>query len=363
MKSLIVRGNYNLVSNVMLGNQPSNEDIYIASYAGYIAQRYASDNGHGWGIYAYTDLGGGNCSLTDAFLGAGDVNLTVPGTVNGLTVTALGNHCLSSLMTGVELDSVILPDTITEMGQEALARNNLTSIAFPASLQHCDDMVLHSNSLISVTVPAGVTFADSAFMANATLTSVTISPGVTTIPRYMFAYCTSLTSITLPPSVTSIRAYAFEGCGFTGHLVIPEHITVLEGAWPNNTISEVTMLNRKMDIADSYYSTIFQNNQANPADLIIHGYKGSEAQTLATSRGFTFDPLLVQVGTIGIQTSSGALSLPVYEPNALLNGRDQLRMQSPDGVGCFELVDVSDSLASPLRVQTSGGVKAVAKLI
>ena len=99
-----------------------------------------------------------------AYTGAGGA-VTIPSTIGGVTVEHIGDFAFS--MKG--LTSVIIPDTVTSIG-------------------------------------------DNAFQFCGYLDSITIPDSVKTIGMAAFSYCETLTDITIPSSVTSIGAIAFNAC-------------------------------------------------------------------------------------------------------------------------------------------------------
>ena len=83
------------------------------------------------------------------------------------------------------LTKVVLPDSITEIGNEAFAG---------------------CSSLASITVPGSVTsIGDSAFSFCSSLASISIPDSVTSIGYRAFACCSSLASITIPDSTIAIK--------------------------------------------------------------------------------------------------------------------------------------------------------------
>ena len=91
------------------------------------------------------------------------------------------------------LQSVILPDTITEIGVSAFKGcTNLNSIDLPDSVS---------------------TIGGSAFSDCRSLKEFRVPAGTSCITRWMLAYCTGLTSIIIPDTVTEIEKEAFWGCG------------------------------------------------------------------------------------------------------------------------------------------------------
>ena len=97
----------------------------------------------------------------------GDV--TIPISINGLTVTTIGLGGYDGVFTGFSVTSVTIGTNVTSIG-------------------------------------------DGAFEFCTSLTSVTIGTNVTSIGAYAFDYCTNLTSVTIPDSVTNIGLTPFELC-------------------------------------------------------------------------------------------------------------------------------------------------------
>jgi hypothetical protein len=124
--------------------------------------------------------------------GMGDVptgDFVIPTTVNGYSVTSIGNFALRE---SSGLTSVIIPETVTTIGNSAF--------------NDCD-------ALTSVTIPTSVTsIKDYAFCNCFNLTSVILPEGVKSIGEKAFSRCESLPSITIPASVTSIGRLAFQCC-------------------------------------------------------------------------------------------------------------------------------------------------------
>ena len=66
----------------------------------------------------------------------------------------------------------------------------------------------------------------------------------------------------------------------------------------------------------------------------------------------------VKLGTANYKTTSGIISLPVYDLTMAL---PILRIKLPNAIGCFELLPINDARASNIRVNTQYGIKAIAK--
>ena len=123
-------------------------------------------------------------------------DLEIPSTVNGYTVTAIGDNAFndnydyigSNINDNKYLKSVQIPNTVTYIGKRAF--------------RYCNK--LESISLDGVTV-----IDEYAFSYCTELESITFGDNLTSIENNAFEYCYDLTSITIPSSVTSIGNNAF----------------------------------------------------------------------------------------------------------------------------------------------------------
>ena len=102
------------------------------------------------------------------------------------------------------LNTVILPASLTELSGSMLAKSGIRTMALPETV---------------TSIPAGM------FYSCKNLTSVTIPTGVTSIGNSAFEECTSLTALTVPDSVTSIEEEAFLGCTKLNDLRLPDTLT------------------------------------------------------------------------------------------------------------------------------------------
>lgn len=152
-------------------------------------------------------------------------SIEIPKTFQGKKVAAILDKGFYSC---ANLKSIIIPDTITKIGNCAFSRCfNLTNITIPNSVTTLGDNAFSScGSLNSVTIPDGVTsIGHDAFNGCTSLTSVTIGSGVTNIGIQAFAGCENLSTINLPDNLLSIGSGAFRECAMT-NVTIP--ITVVD---------------------------------------------------------------------------------------------------------------------------------------
>ncbi len=117
-----------------------------------------------------------------------EANLTIPQTIGGVTVKAIGQQAFQG---NTALLTVNMPATVNSIGSHAFAQcTNLTTI----------------------NIPTGVTaIANSTFYKCNSLAHINIPDTVISIGDWALADCGSLMSLTFPKSVTSINSTAFNG--------------------------------------------------------------------------------------------------------------------------------------------------------
>ncbi len=133
-----------------------------------------------------------------------DTAIIIPSTYNGKTVVGINRKAFA----GASLVSVIIPDSITSIDEEAFRGcRELTSIMIPDSV---------------------TSIGTSAFAGCVGLASVNIPTGVTTINMSVFSGCWSLKQITFPDSLTKIGHWAFTGCRSLSSIFIPKNVSTID---------------------------------------------------------------------------------------------------------------------------------------
>ena len=86
------------------------------------------------------------------------------------------------------------------------------SVLLPNSVTKIGDRAFYQSFLASITLSKNLTTIGQNAFARSGLTHVVIPESVTSIPLYAFEGCSSLTSVTMGSNVSSIDIAAFEGC-------------------------------------------------------------------------------------------------------------------------------------------------------
>jgi prepilin-type N-terminal cleavage/methylation domain-containing protein len=110
---------------------------------------------------------------------------------------------------GINRSNVVIPSSVTSIGDYAFYSNQLASVTIQSSVTSIGDYAFSNNQLANITIPSSVTNIGSYTFSNNQLTSVIIPNSITSINIGVF-YRNQLTSITIPNSVTSIGSSAFQ---------------------------------------------------------------------------------------------------------------------------------------------------------
>lgn len=128
------------------------------------------------------------------------------------------------------LKSIILPNTITEIGDSAFSCSSIESITLPNAITKIPlEMFSECKQLKSITLPDNVEIIeDYAFEYCSSLESITIPSNVTKISSGTFINCESLESVELPDNLTKIENGAFRNCIALKTIELPDNLKEIE---------------------------------------------------------------------------------------------------------------------------------------
>ena len=204
------------------------------------------------------------------------------------SVTTIENQAFSKN----SLTSIILPNTVISLGEKAFSENNLTSVTLSSELTILAAEVFSQNLLTHINLPSNLThIGNGAFFQNS-LTSITLPDTITQLGDEAFKN-NSITSLNIPSNLTNIGDSAFSGNSSLGLTYIPsDEATIGTNAFPNGYIwgsgtrmSCFDFQSNNGIVTISNYNTS-DNQGACPNDVVI--YKG--VQILGNS-SFSFKNL------------------------------------------------------------------------
>lgn len=149
--------------------------------------------------------------------------LTVPQTVNGQTITAIGEDAFYDVK---GIAKITLPESVTRIEEGAFRYcTDLRSINLPNNLVYLGDRAFQCcENLQAITVPNGITVLNGYTFDRCGLKSVTLPSGLREIGAVDFSGCKQLTKITIPSTVSVIGENAFAGSGLTS-CALPSGVT------------------------------------------------------------------------------------------------------------------------------------------
>ena len=168
-------------------------------------------------------------------------DITIPASVQygGTTykVTSIDN---SAFYQCISLNSLIIPEGVTSIGENAFWESGLKAITIPSSVTSIGSMAFWSCGCSKIyisdleawlKIPRSTNtpeYAYTLYLNGEILTDVIIPSSITTIKYKTFAHCISIESVAIPSSVTSIGGYAFWGCTGMTSLNIPSSVTSIK---------------------------------------------------------------------------------------------------------------------------------------
>lgn len=156
------------------------------------------------------------------------------------------------------LESVEIPDTVTNIRSCSFQDSGLKSIDIPSSVKIIGDWVFYGcNNLTSIVIPDGVSQIGSrTFCDCSNLRNVTLPNTITNISDRMFSQCIRLTNVTIPEGITSINKEAFYGCISLKNITIPNSVTSIakKAFFKCENLTDITLSDGVTDIGNLAFS-------------------------------------------------------------------------------------------------------------
>ena len=192
------------------------------------------------------------------------------------------NEDMTILMASIgkqkENPNVIIPDTVTEIGDYAFANNtSVKSAEMPDSVTQLGESIFYNcEALTSVRLSADLTYIPARMFWDTALAQAPLTDKMTEIGAYAFAR-TELTSVEIPRSITALPSGLFRDCDALQEVILHDGIYQLGyGVFSDCKLLESVEIPPSVTVADSY--ALYPGYSDT---LDIYGYSGSTAERLA----------------------------------------------------------------------------------
>ena len=150
-------------------------------------------------------------------------NITLPNEITSLNASISGRACYGFLEECKSLKTLVIPESVEKIGEQAFAESGLEHIVIPDNVKEMGGGCFYKCvNLKNVTLPNTIVALDPSttetprcdgfFAECESLETITIPNSVRTIGKNAFCKCKRLTAITIPSSVTKIGEEAFIYC-------------------------------------------------------------------------------------------------------------------------------------------------------
>ena len=187
-------------------------------------------------------------------------NITIPSTIDGYTVTTIGNGgtgIVSNLYGPATVQSITIPDTVTTVNAYAFNNmTNLSNVSIPSSVNEIYSDSFYNTGILNNNSSDILYVGNWIIKANTGISSASIKSGTVGIAARAFKSCKGISSITLPASVKTICTRAFDSCTGLGSVTIQGDLEYVgDGAFYGCTALKTADLSKVTVIADNLFAS------------------------------------------------------------------------------------------------------------
>ena len=155
------------------------------------------------------------------------------------------------------MTSVVIPETVTVIGEEAFSQNALTTVDL-TGITSIGNSAFYGNDLVKVEMPDTVTELGTGAFATNDITELRLSKGVTIIPQGAFSMNIRMEQVEIPDTVTEIGATAFAGARLVS-LTIPKSVVKIgTKAFHLHHLTSLTIPGNVKEIGESAFEGTYK---------------------------------------------------------------------------------------------------------
>jgi hypothetical protein len=262
------------------------------------------------------------------------------------------------------LTSIVLPDTLTKMGERCFSDTGLKSIKLSNNLEAIPKLAFDNTQLSSIDIPASVQSLGLCAFEGTDITSLVLPDGITNIPYNLCAGCKNLVSVTLPNTVIKIEIGAFLNCTSLTSIALPSSLKELSSnAFGKTGIEELIIpygtesvsLSNMESLKRLYVPSTVQSlyTDSSLSNCVIYCTEGSKAEQACVRHGLSYRYDNSVDTEINVLYNGNRISFGEYGQNPVAeNGRTLIPLRS-----IFETMgaDVQWDSATNTVTATRGG--------
>ena len=190
---------------------------------------------------------------------------------NGVLLSSGNNLALMD-----ENGTLVIPDSVTEIGAGAFANEGLKTIIIPGTVKKIGaNAFAYNTTLETVIMQEGVEeIGTDAFQFCTNLKNVELPESLIKIGKVAFYNCINLQEISIPSKIKIIEYYTFAACTRLGKIELKEGLEEIKGnSFLSTAFSEITI----PSTVDTIGSSVFYGNK-NLKNIIINKKEGEEAK-------------------------------------------------------------------------------------